>query len=76
MNRFFFLPLAARSLMNRRVTALLTLFAIALSVMLFLGVEKIRLGATESFGRCRMTGSHVFNPWRFRSVFTPDLCNR
>lgn len=49
MNRFFFLPLAARSLMNRRVTALLTLFAIALSVMLFLGVEKIRLGAKESF---------------------------
>lgn len=41
--------LAFQSLLNRWVTALLTVFAIALSVMLLLGVEKVRTGARESF---------------------------
>ncbi|MGH1351576.1 MAG: ABC transporter permease [Methyloligellaceae bacterium] len=41
--------LALKSLANRWLTALLTVIAIALSVMLFLGVEKIRNGARSSF---------------------------
>ncbi len=43
--------LAFRSLINRRVTALLTLMAVALSVFLFTGVEKVRQGARASFER-------------------------
>lgn len=43
------LRLAFLSLRNRWLTALLTVFAIAVSVALFLGVEKIRHGARESF---------------------------
>lgn len=43
------LRLALRSLMARWLTASLTIFAIALSVSLFLGVEKVRTGAKESF---------------------------
>jgi putative ABC transport system permease protein len=41
--------LAWRSLMNRKVSALLTVFAIALSVALFLGVEKARNAAKSGF---------------------------
>ena len=41
--------LALQSLRNRWITALLTILAIALSVMLLLGVEKIRSGARDSF---------------------------
>ncbi|MBA2126768.1 peptide ABC transporter permease [Hyphomicrobium methylovorum] len=41
--------LALQSLRNRWVTALLTVLAIAMSVMLLLGVEKIRTGARQSF---------------------------
>ena len=41
--------LALRSLFNRRLTALLTVLAIAFSVMLLLGVEKVRTGARQSF---------------------------
>jgi len=41
--------LAWRSLANRWVTALLTVLAIAVSVMLLLGVEKVRTGARSSF---------------------------
>ena len=41
--------LALQSLMNRWVTALLTVASIALSVLLLLGVEKVRNGARESF---------------------------
>ncbi len=37
------------SLRNRWLSALLTIFAIALSVALFLGVEKVRTGARASF---------------------------
>jgi putative ABC transport system permease protein len=43
------LRLAAQSLANRWLTALLTVTAIALSVTLLLGVEKVRLGARQSF---------------------------
>ena len=41
--------LALQSLKNRWLTALLTIIAIAMSVMLYLGVEKVRTGARLSF---------------------------
>lgn len=41
--------LAWQSLISRRLTVGLTVFAIALSVALFLGVEKLRTSAKESF---------------------------
>jgi putative ABC transport system permease protein len=41
--------LALQSLANRWLTALLTILAIAFSVMLLLGVEKVRTGARQSF---------------------------
>lgn len=41
--------LAARSLWNRRGTALLTIFSIAVSVTLLLGVERVRTEARASF---------------------------
>jgi putative ABC transport system permease protein len=43
------LALAYYSLKNRWFTSALTLFSIALSVALLLGVEQVRLGARESF---------------------------
>ena len=43
------LSLALRSLANRRTTALLTLSAIAVSVALLLGVQKLRTAAREGF---------------------------
>lgn len=43
------LRLALKSLSNRALTASLTVLAIAVSVMLLLGVEKIRTGARQSF---------------------------
>lgn len=43
------LSLALRSLLNRRTTALLTVFAIAISVALLLGVQKMRVAAKDSF---------------------------
>ncbi len=43
------LRLASQSLLARRITVGLTIFAVALSVMLFLGVEKVRTGARASF---------------------------
>lgn len=43
------LRLALKSLFSRAVTVSLTIFAIALSVALFLGVEKLRTGAKASF---------------------------
>lgn len=43
------LRLAFKSLMSRLLTVSLTVFAIALSVALFLGVEKVRTGAKTSF---------------------------
>jgi putative ABC transport system permease protein len=45
-----YLPsLALRSLVNRRLASGLTLVSVALSVALLVGVEKVRLGARESF---------------------------
>lgn len=41
--------LALQSLRNRALTALLTVLAIAISVMLLIGVEKVRQGARQSF---------------------------
>ena len=43
------LTLAWRSLWNRRTTALLTIFAIAVSIALLLGVEKMRSAARDGF---------------------------
>ncbi|MEM1035229.1 MAG: ABC transporter permease [Pseudomonadota bacterium] len=43
------ISLAWRSLLNRKVSALLTVLAIALSVALFLGVDKTRKAARASF---------------------------
>lgn len=43
------LTLSLKSLLNRRATAGLTVFAIALSVTLLLGVEKVRTEAKASF---------------------------
>jgi len=43
------LRLALQSLANRWLTALLTVLAIAVSVILLLGVEKVRTGARQSF---------------------------
>lgn len=43
------LSLAFKSLWNRRITALLTLLTISFSVMLLIGVERIRKGARHSF---------------------------
>ncbi len=43
------LSLAWKSLLNRRFTALLTVVAIALSVALLVGVERLRTEARESF---------------------------
>ena len=43
------LRLAVASLVNRRTTALLTALAIALSVAMLLGVEKVRRDARQSF---------------------------
>ncbi|MEQ9639853.1 MAG: ABC transporter permease [Alphaproteobacteria bacterium] len=43
------LRLAIRSLLNRWVAASLTVLAIAMSVLLLLGVEKVRTGARASF---------------------------
>lgn len=49
MARLPVLNLALRSIANRRATAILTVLTVAISVMLFLGVEKVRHGARESF---------------------------
>ena len=43
------LHLAWKSLLNRRLTAGLTLFSIALSVTLLVGVERVRIEARDSF---------------------------
>ena len=43
------LNILVRSLWNRRGTAVLTIFSIAISVTLLLGVEKIRKGVRASF---------------------------
>ncbi len=45
------LRLAVASLLNRRVTVALTVFAVAVSVLLFVGVEKLRGGVEAGFER-------------------------
>lgn len=45
----FTLKMALQSLFNRRVTTLLTIFSVALSIMLLLAVERVRHGARDSF---------------------------
>jgi putative ABC transport system permease protein len=52
------LTLAAKSLYNRRSTAILTIVAIAVSVCLLLGVERIRTQAKESFANT-ITGTDL-----------------
>lgn len=44
------LTLAWKSLLNRKGSVILTIVAVALSVALFLGVDKARTGAREGFG--------------------------
>ncbi|MDG2663791.1 ABC transporter permease, partial [Vibrio parahaemolyticus] len=41
--------LAWKSLMNRKATAILTIMTVAISVLLLLGVERIRTQAKDSF---------------------------
>ena len=43
------LSLVYKSLLNRRITALMIICSIAVSVALLLGVEKVRHGAKQSF---------------------------
>jgi putative ABC transport system permease protein len=43
------LRLSTKSLLNRKLTTALTLFSIAVSITLLLGVERIRIGAKEGF---------------------------
>ncbi len=45
----FFLRLALKSLLNRKVAVILTVVSIAISISLLLGVERIRRGVKESF---------------------------
>tara|TARA_B100000678_G_scaffold269850_1_gene257346 strand:- start:2055 stop:3326 length:1272 start_codon:yes stop_codon:yes gene_type:complete len=49
MSQSAILRLALASLWNRRISALLTILAVAVSVMLFLGVDKLRGSAQSSF---------------------------
>lgn len=46
---FYALTLAVKSMANRRLTTILTIFSIALSIALLIGVERVRRGARESF---------------------------
>lgn len=43
------LKIAFQSLLNRKMSFILTVFSIALSIMLFLGIDRIKVGAKESF---------------------------
>lgn len=45
----FMLQMALQSLFNRRLTTVLTIFSVALSITLLLGVERVRQGARDSF---------------------------
>jgi putative ABC transport system permease protein len=45
----YILTLALKSVLNRKFTIALTIFSIALSIMLLLGVERLRNDARESF---------------------------
>lgn len=50
--------LSLKSLLNRKITAALTIFSIAISVMLLLGVEKVRTEAKSSFANT-ITGTDL-----------------
>lgn len=50
--------LSAKSAWNRRTTLLLTVFAIALSVLLLLGVERLRMAARNGFSQA-MSGTDL-----------------
>ncbi len=63
------LPLACKSICNRRGTAALTVLAIAFSVTLLLGVEKVRKGARLSFMNT-ISGTHLIVGPRTGSVQT------
>ena len=43
------IKLATKSLLNRKASALLTLFTIAISVMLLMSIERVRVDAKSSF---------------------------
>jgi len=45
----FLLQMALQSLLNRRLTTILTIFSVSLSITLLLGVERVRNGARDSF---------------------------
>ena len=45
------LSLAYRSLLNRKLTTMVTLLSLGLSVSLWVGIEHIRSGARESFSQ-------------------------
>ena len=45
----FIVKLALKSLLNRKFTVALTIFSIAISITLLLGVERIRIGLENSF---------------------------
>ena len=57
--------LAMASLANRRFTAILTAFAIALSVCLLLAVERVRVEARNSFAST-ISGTDLIVGARFR----------
>ena len=63
------LSLAYRSLKNRKLTTILTLVSLALSVSLWVGIEHIRSAARESFSNTiSQTDLIVGRPRRFDSV--------
>ena len=43
------LHLALKSLLNRRITVILTVVSLTLSISLFLSIDTLRLGAKKSF---------------------------
>ena len=63
----FLVTLSYKSILNRRVSAFLSIFSIALSVMLLLGVERLRDEARESF-RSTISGADLLVGARSGSV--------
>ena len=67
--------LAFLSLRNRWLTALLTVIAIAVSVALLLGVEKVRTGARASFANT-ISGTDLIIGARTGDVQLENTCLR
>ena len=44
--------LAFQSLLNRKVTVLLTIISLTVSIVLFLSIDTLRLGAKKVFWKC------------------------